>query len=166
MSNDTSAHDTLWDLIKDIKFGMFTHRHTDGKLHSHPLTTQNQSIDEGATLYFFVPKSGEVATRVAADGNVNLAYAHPGKDSYVSITGSARISQDRATIERLWNKQAEAWFPGGVNDPDLGLLEVRIEDAEYWDITDSKMVQLLKMAKAAVTGTPPDLGEHKTLKVS
>jgi hypothetical protein len=46
------------------------------------------------------------------------------------------------------------------------LLAVRIVEAEYWDVDDSKMVQLLKMAKAAMTGeTPKNLGEHKKLSV-
>jgi hypothetical protein len=39
---------------------------------------------------------------------------------------------------------------------------VHIVKAEYWDVNDSKMVQMLKMAKAAVTGKPPtDMGEHR-----
>ena len=33
MSQTTDEH-TLWTLIKDIKFGMLTHRHSDGQLHS------------------------------------------------------------------------------------------------------------------------------------
>ena len=164
--NSTNSHAKLWDLIKDIKFGMFTHRHSQGGLHSHPLTTQNKDLDENATIYYFVPFSGEVAQRVKADPMVNISYAHPGKDSYVSITGTASISQDRATIDRLWSKAAEAWFPKGPSDPDLALLAVRIDEAEYWDVTDSKMTQLFKMAKAAVTGeVPQNLGEHKEVKL-
>ena len=101
-----------------------------------------------------------------ADGLVNIAYADPGADSYVSVTGEARDSNDAAKIDELWTKAADAWFPGGKTDPDVQLLEVQIQEAEYWDITDSKMVQLYKMAKAAVTGKPPqDLGEHKELKI-
>jgi hypothetical protein len=62
---------------------------------------------------------------------------------------------------------AKAWFPQGVNDPNLGLLAVHIVDAEYWDVTDSKMVQLLKMATSAVTGKPPThMAEHKKLDVA
>ena len=34
MLNDTSAHDTLWKLIKDMRFGMLTHRTATGMLHS------------------------------------------------------------------------------------------------------------------------------------
>ena len=53
MDDNSSDQQKLWDMIKDIKFGMFTHRHTDGRLHSVPLTTQNRSLDEASTLYFF-----------------------------------------------------------------------------------------------------------------
>ncbi|MGA0569858.1 pyridoxamine 5'-phosphate oxidase family protein [Variovorax sp. VNK109] len=161
---DKTAHDTLWELIKDIRFGMFTHRHSDGKLHSHPLTTQNKSLDADRNLYFFVSRSGEVARRVASDGLVNIAYADTGKDSYVSITGQASVIENAQIVERLWSKPAEAWFPGGPADPDLQLLQVRIVEAEYWDVKDSKVTQLFKMAKSLFTDEPPkDMAEHKVL---
>lgn len=164
-TSQTTSQAKLWDLIKDIRFGMFTHRHPGGGLHSHPLTTQNKELDEDATIYYFVSRSGEVAQRVQNDPQVNISYAHPGKDSYVSISGTASISEDRAVIDRLWSKMAEAWFPKGPSDPGLALLAVRIDEAEYWDVTDSKMTQLFKMAKAAVTGHPPqDMGEHKEVR--
>jgi len=166
MTASTSEHDKLWELIKDTRFGMLTHRHSDGQLHSHPLTTQNKKVDEQSTLYFFVPKNGDIVRHVATDPSVNVAYANTDADSYVSVTGSASVLEDQAKKEELFNPAAKAWFPGGATDPNLALLAVRILDAEYWDVDDSKMVQLLKMAKAAVTGEPPkNLGEHKKLNV-
>ena len=164
MTTTTNDHQKLWELIKDTRFGMFVHRHHDGMLHSHPLTTQNKKVDEGATLYFFVPKDGDIARHVASDGSVNVAYANTDADSYVSIAGEASLLEDQAKKEELFTTMAKSWFPKGVTDPNLGLLAVRIVDAEYWDVDDSKMVQLLKMAKAAITGKPPtDMGEHKKL---
>ncbi|MDO9403363.1 MAG: pyridoxamine 5'-phosphate oxidase family protein [Polaromonas sp.] len=161
-----SDHETLWDLIKDIKFGMLTHRHRDGTLQGHPLTTQNKSIDEGSTLYFFVSQKSGMTGRLKEDGNVNLAYADPGADNYVSIAGTAVFSNDQALKERLFNPMAKAWFPGGVTDPDLALLEVKITHAEYWNSKDSKATQLFKMAKSAITGEPPkNMSEHKELNV-
>lgn len=164
MSDRTTDHETLWDLIKDIKFGMLTHRHANGMLHAHPLTTQNRQLDEGSTLYFFISRKSELARALAADGNVNVAYADPGDDSYVSLSGNATVTDDRAKTKELWNKIAQAWFTG-PDDPDLGLLQVRIHHAEYWDVNDSKMVQLFKMAKGAVTGRKPDMGEHRELRM-
>ncbi len=167
MQHDTPAHDTLWKLIKDIKFGMFTHRNASGMLHAHPLTTQNKAMDEGAQLYFFIARNGEIAGRIGEDPSVNISYADPGDDSYVSISGEARIEENQAKKEELFSAMAKAWFPQGATDPNLALLAVHVRHAEYWDVDESKMVQLYKMAKAAMTGEPPrDLGEHKELKLS
>ena len=165
MSKTESPHDTLWQLIKDMKFAMFTHRHADGQLHAHPLTTQNRSLDEKGTLYFFVSKATELGQRVRADGNVCVTYGDPGKDTWVSISGTATVSEDKELIKRLYNPLVKAWFPGGLDDPNLELLEVKIGHAEYWNIKESKMTQLLKMATAAVTGTPPKLGDHKEVQL-
>ena len=167
MNDPTNAHETLWKLIKDIRFGMLTHRTSTGMLHAHPLTTQNRSIDEESELYFFISKSGELYERLLTDGEVNVSYADPDEDSYVSVSGQARFVEDRALKEALWSPMAKAWFPGGVSDPDLALLAVRIRHAEYWNVDESKMVQLFQMAKAAITGEPPrHLGEHKELTLS
>ena len=62
---------------------------------------------------------------------------------------------------------AEAWFPGGAADADLALVCVKIVHANYWDVKESKIVQLYQMAKAAVTGKPPtSLGEHAEIRMN
>ena len=166
MSNSTDEH-TLWTLIKDIKFGMLTHRHSDGHLHSTPLTTQNKADDEGNALYFFISRKSEVAACIAEDGTVNVAYAHPGDDRYVSVSGNASIVEDQAKKDYLFTSFAKAWFPGGATDPNMALLQIDIGHAEYWDVKESKMMQLAKIAKAAITGEPPEkMGDHKEMNLS
>lgn len=151
----------LWEMVKDIKFAMFTTRHHGDHLHSRPMTTQNSKIDEDSSLWFFMSRRGEPVADVQADGVVNVVYADPGDDCYVSISGTAAVVEDAAKKKQLWSKLAEAWFPGGPTDPDLALVQVKIIHANYWDVKDSKIVQLFTMAKAAVTGKPPtDMGEH------
>jgi general stress protein 26 len=164
MPHDTTSHETLWKLIKDIRFGMLTHRAPTGMLHAHPLTTLTRQFDEPGELHFFISKSGELYESLLTDGEVNVSYSNPDDDSYVSLSGRARMVDDQAQKEVYWSPMAKAWFPRGVTDPDLSLLVVRIRHAEYWDVDESKMVQLFKMAKAAITGEPPrSLGEHKEL---
>ena len=162
------ARTTLWDLIKDIRFAMFTTRHdSNGHLHSRPMTTQNSSLDEDSNLWFFMSRKGDPVADFQAEPMVNVAYADPGSDSYVSVSGTASIVEDIAKKQQLWTKMAEAWFPGGVDDPDLALVRVKIAHANYWDVKESKLVQLYKMAKAAVTGKPPtDLGEHAEIRMN
>ena len=146
--------------IKDIQFAMFTTR-ADGRLRSRPMTTQNSEVDERSSLWFFMSRGSEAVNDIGADPVVNVAYADPGRDADVSVSGEAAVVEDRAKKEQLWSKLAEAWFPDGADDPDLALVEVRIEDAEYWDVKESKVTQLVKMARAAVVSDPPSgMGEH------
>jgi general stress protein 26 len=149
----------LTELIKDIKFAMFTTHKIQGHLHSRPMTTQNKRIDDDA-LWFFMSRSGDPVAEFQGDDQVNVSYADPGSDTYVSVSGTAQVVEDRARKQALWNKQAEAWFKGGIDDPDLALVRVQIEHADYWDVKENKLVQLYKQAEAAMTGKPPKMGEH------
>ena len=160
--DNKQANEVLWDLIKDTRFCMLSHRHGDGSLHAHPLTTQNKTLEADGCLYFFVSRSTEVGQRLQQDGNVNLAYANPDKDTWVSVTGTARVLEDMARKKELFNPAAKAWFPNGPEDPDMELVEVKIDEAEYWNVKENKLLQMLKMGKAAVTGTrPQQMGEHR-----
>ena len=168
MSTETQHdRDKLWDLIKDLKFAMFTTLHSvNGHLHSRPMTTQNSRLDEDSSLWFFMSRKSEPVADIASRPAVNVAYADPGKDSYVSVAGSAAVVEDMDKKRQLWSKETGAWFPGGVDDPDCALVQVKITHADFWDVKDSKVVQLIKIAKAAVTGTPPDLSEHGKVRMN
>ena len=95
-----------------------------------------------------------------------VAFADAGKDRYVALSGTAQPVDDPARKQRLWSKMNEAWFPNGPDDPDVALVQVRIDEAEYWDVKESKLVQMLKMARSAATGHPPaDLGDHGRVRM-
>jgi general stress protein 26 len=156
----------LWDLIKDIRFAMFTTRDAGGDLHARPMTTQNSRLDEDSNLWFFMSMHGDTVADLIADPLVNVAYADPDEGRYVSVSGSAAVVDDMAKKQQLWSKLAEGWFQGGVNDPDLALVRVKIVQANYWDVRDSKIVQMFKLARAAVTGRPPGrMGEHGEVRM-
>ncbi len=164
--NPTAERDKLWNLIKDIKFGMFTTRHGDGHLHSRPMTTQNTHLDEDRALWLFMSRQSDSAADLQASPAVCMSYADTGNDSYVCVAGNAVVSDDAAKKQELWSPMAKAWFPGGVDDPDLLLVRLDIAHADYWDVEESKIVQLWRMAAAAVTGKPPaDMGERGHVEV-
>lgn len=164
--NTTEGRAKLWDMVKDIKFGMFTTRHGEnGHLHSRPMTTQNKSLDDDASLWYFMSRKSGPVDDLAGDPIVNVAYGDPDSDTWVSVSGEAAVVNDPAKTEALWNKMAEAWFPGGPTDPDLALVQLRIVHANYWDVKENQLVQLFKMAKAVVTGKPPEMGEHGEVRM-
>jgi general stress protein 26 len=119
-----------------------------------------QEMDESGDLWFFTSDATHKVDEIEADNRVNVAYSKPGDNTYVSVSGSGSISKDRQKIEELWNPILKAWFPEGLDDPHLCLLKVSVEEAEYWDSPNSKVVQIVGFVKALVTGEQANGGEH------
>jgi len=164
MASEGADWTKIWDMIKDIKYAMFTARHSNGHLHSRPMTTINGRDERGGVLWFFMARNAEPALDIAREPAVNVAYADPVGDNYVSISGNARIVDDVAKKKALWSPAVQAWFPEGAGDPNVALVAVTIEHAEYWDVDTNKAVKIYEMAKATVTGTRPHLGEHGAVR--
>jgi general stress protein 26 len=148
--------DKLRDLLKDVRFTMFTTR-VDGQLKARPMTTIDAEPD--GSLYFFISSDATTLDEIATDPTVGLGYADNGAGTYVSVSGTARVREDRAKVRDLWNPMLNAWFEG-PDDPNLNLVEVRVDAAEYWDSPDSKVVRLVGIVAAAVTGDEYDAGER------
>lgn len=161
--NIDNSFEHLQKLIKDIRFSMFTTRGSDGRMYARPMTTQqaNMGPDRPDTLWFFMSRLSDTVREFSADPAVNVNYVDSGDDIYVSVSGTASIVESKAEKERFWSTPVEAWFPQGIDDPDLALVCVQIQSAEYWHVTEGKLTQMAKMAKAVLTGqAPPDMGEH------
>jgi general stress protein 26 len=142
----------LRDLIKDVKVAMLTTVDAEGTLRSRPMATQEVEFD--GTLWFLTWVNTAKVDEIERDHHVNVAYADPSSDKYVSVSGVARLVRDRKKAEELWTPLHKAWFPQGLDDPNLGLLRVEVQKAEYWDAPSSKVVQLAGFVKAMVTGKP------------
>ena len=71
-ADSAPAREQLWQLIKDIRFAMFTTRHANGHLHSRPMTTQNSKLDEDSSLWFFMSRAGEPVADLSVDPVVNV----------------------------------------------------------------------------------------------
>jgi general stress protein 26 len=138
------------ELIKDINIAMITTEAEDGLLHSRPMATQKTEFD--GTLWFFTGVSTGKITEIDWNPEVNLSYADPGKTRYVSVSGTAEIVHDRAKMAELWSDIYKAWFPQGLDDPDVCLMKVDVAFAEYWDVPSGKMVQAFGFLKALATG--------------
>lgn len=127
----------LWKKMADSPFVMVGP--VDGSTHSAPLTAQLDE-DQVDTLFFFVGRDN----RIAGAGRVMVQFVSKGHDFFACLDGDARVDNDMAMIDKLWNKQVEAWFPGGKTDPNLALVRVDIDSAELWE-TDMSLGGKLKM---------------------
>ena len=145
----------VWELMEKIGFCMFTSM--DGEeLRSRPMAAYVER-DENWIL-FLTDAESHKDEEVAARPNVNLAFADAGSHSYVSLTGRARISNDREKIREIFNVPAKAWWDS-PEDPSIRLLIVTPHDAQYWD-SPGKIRSYIKMAAAAVSSARPDMGDN------
>lgn len=150
----------LWSMIKDIQFAMMTTADDAGNLHARPMATLNHAGFDSGTLWFFTRIDSGKVQEVRHDWHLNLAYVDPKDQIYVSIAGRGAIVRDQATIRHLWRDILTTWFPQGVDDPDIALLKVTVESAEYWDSPSSAMVHAYGYLKAKITGESPHPGDH------
>lgn len=150
--------------IAPVRFAMFTTIDEHGHLISQPMT--NQEIDAEGGLWFYTSTHTDLWENIAAHPKVNVSFANPESGLYVSISGTAERVVDRARIKQLWNPMVAVWFPNGVDDPHVVLVRVAARTVEYWDSSTSKIAGMFEMAKAAITGSTPDLDtEHGKIRL-
>ncbi|WP_164271608.1 pyridoxamine 5'-phosphate oxidase family protein [Stenotrophomonas sp. B1-1] len=148
----------LSELIKDVEVAMFTTTGVDGRLYSRPLGTQQ--VDFDGDLWFATAADSPKVAEIALNPRVNVAYASTSKNTYVSVSGRARIVDDRARIEALWSPAMKLFFPGGKDDPNLRLIQVRAETAEYWEGPGTLLGKALSFVLSAVQDDPAQLGDN------
>ena len=152
----------LNELIKDAQVAMLT-TNDGGVLRSRPMMTQDFEFD--GNLWFFTSSNTHKAEEIERDNRVNLSYALPEDNTYVSVSGRATLVKDQDKIDEHWNEAYKAWFPEGKNQPDLVLLKVEAEQAEYWDSPSSTIVHALGFLKALATGERADGGENEKINL-
>lgn len=130
----------LGEMIKDIQVAMLTTKEEDGTLHSRPMIAQQEEFD--GNLWFFTSANSAKAGDVESSHFVNVSFARPDDERFVSVSGTAELVRDPQKIRERWNPVLKNWFPEGENDPDLALIRINVEEAEYWDIRSGKMVQI------------------------
>ena len=139
-STPNQRTDKLIELIKDIRIAMLTTALPDGTLRSRPMATQQ--ADSDGDLWFFTQANVAKADEIRDNPHVNVSYSSPRDGRFVSVTGTATLVRDRRKVEELWDQLYEAWYPQGLQDPDLALLNVQVERAEYWDAASGTMAEI------------------------
>lgn len=157
MTNDNAANvDRAWELMKKIGFAMLVTRDGD-RLRARPMSAYPER--ENDAIFFLTDARHHKDEEIARNPSVNLSFANASDQKYVSVTGSAAISNDRAKIKQLFSTPAKAWWHS-ADDPNIRVLKVTPDAAEFWDSPGS-VISYVKMAAAAMTGTRPDVGDNR-----
>ena len=158
----------LFAMIDDIGTCMFTTRRADGYLVSRPMQAQHR--EEDGRLWFVTDFDANKLDELRTDRHVNLAFYKDRSREWISVSGDASVTRDRAKIRELYKPDWKAWFGdeggtrnGGPDDPRLTLIEVEPRTVEYLKVTKPKPVVMFAVVKAMVTGKPPKLGDERTV---
>lgn len=143
------------ELLQSFSTGILVTHSREG-LQGRPM--QIAAVDNTCISFFTAFESSKV-NEILADPTVLVTLQ---KDSSLSlsVTGTALISRDRARMAAKWNENYKVWFPEGLNDPQLTLIDVFPSRVEYWDATGANKVKyLIEAVKSYVTGEQPVIVE-------
>src|SRR5215213_9397755 len=151
---EQEKRETVKNLVKDARICMLTTMTADGKHVSRPMALQDVEFD--GDLWFFAYSDSDVIAQIQQNPQVNVSFSDSRQNAWTSVSGTAVRIDDRAKAEELWSAPLKAWFPEGLETPNLTLIKVHADTAEYWESAhSSRVITLIGYAKAAVTGKTP-----------
>ena len=163
-----SELEKLYAAIESIDTAMMTTRRADGHLRSRAMANQKQA--DGADLWFVCREGTAKLSDLTHDQHINLTYYREKNREWVSVSGTAIVSRDRAKIKELYAPDWKVWFPeegdarhGTADDPRMVLIGVTVHGAEFLEVNKSRPVILFELVKGWLTGTEPELGEMHEL---
>ena len=154
----------LFEQIDEIEVAMMTTRRADGHLESRAMATQKRSA--GADLWFVTAEGTSAIRDIETDDHLNLAYYKDRTREWISVSGVATLSRDRAKIHELYEPDWKMWFSdngdprgGTADDPRLVLIAVQIHAAVFLKLDKPQPIVLYELAKGWLTGSTPEIGE-------
>jgi general stress protein 26 len=148
-------------LLKDMPIGMLTTQVSGGGSNSRPMLVH--AVDESGWLWFVTDRHSRKACELGQNPHATVAFQSKKGDRYVSVQGTAVVVRDDVKLKELWNPALRSWFPRGRRDPEIVLVAVRVERAEYWLMPRTRLLRVLGMAKAMLTGKHQEAGKHGVL---
>jgi general stress protein 26 len=166
MANDNAHSDLerdqerVWELMKKIGFAMLV-THDGDKLRARPMSAYLERNENA--IYFLTDARRHKDEEIARNPGINLSFADAGSQKYVSITGTASVANDRAKIKQLFSTAAKAWW-NSADDPNIRVLKITPDDAEFWD-SPGTVTSYVKMAAAAISGSRPEIGDNRKVSL-
>lgn len=155
--------DTLFDIISDLNIGMLVSENA-GSLRSRPMKA---FPDQDTKTIWFLTKTGSAKVQeIVQDQDINISFACPKTQQYVSVSGAAHLSRDRKKIDDMWSDEMALWFECKKTDPAFAAICVSPSVAEYWQGEGNSLKRIWEITKAKATDTKPNLGENETVRIA
>jgi general stress protein 26 len=112
--------------------------------HSQPMTAQIDGDADHGPIWFFAAKDSDFVREMGGSHRAVAHFADKGHNLFASVDGQITADNDRAVIDRLWNRFVAAWYPGGKDDPNLQLLRFEPGNAQIW-LNENNLLAGIKM---------------------
>lgn len=156
---DKDPREIVEKIMKDTRIAVLTYTDAQGRLVSTPMGTQD--FEDASVVWFITGLDTDKVDAIRANPQVNVSYSSD--DGWVSYSGTATPSKDKAKLDELWDASASAFMDSEKDDPRSGLLEVHGQTAEYWS-SDGAVRTAFEFAKGLVSkGDEPDMGDNDTI---
>ena len=157
---NTTQNEVLWEKISAVKVVKFTTY--DGEMiRSRPMKLLQDEFT--GTLWFIGSAKSEMVDDIQHHPLVNITVTDAKNDIYVSISGKAYLSDDKAQLSAIWSSDVDNWFDEGINDENVALIAVDVTEAEYWDVKESSIKQAFNAMFSKANGKVPSQAEHKVM---
>jgi general stress protein 26 len=156
--------DALYQRLKEFDTAMFTTVSKEGFIHSRPMMTQEREPD--ADLWFVTSSKTLKVEELASHPKVGIIYFRDRDKAYISLAGTAHIIANKDLIARKWKESWRAWFPEGIDSPDLVMIKVDVHEAEYWEPEGGQLRVMFEMARGVIKGEHPEINPPERVRVA
>lgn len=146
-----------WSLMNDIRICMLVD-HDRGKMRARPMSAIPDAANNA--IWFFTDVGSHKDDELLADGRVCLVFQSPEEGLFLSVSGAADVMSDKTLIDEKWNEEADLWFPKGPADPNVCLLRVKPEMAEYWRRPHGFSEVAAEVRRACHAGEEANIGDN------
>jgi general stress protein 26 len=120
----------FWKALKSDRTMMLGISGVD-ESHTRPMTAQLEG-DEGGPIWFFTAKDNDLVQQLRGTDRAVATFASKGHDVFAAVHGNLCVDNDRAVVDRLWNRFIAAWYEHGKDDPKLALLRLDPDAGQVW----------------------------------
>lgn len=129
MSSDVEIEAKFW---KELRASPFILLGLDGARDGHGQPMTAFFDDDHGPIWFFASRDSGLVQALPQSHRAAAHYAAKGHDLFATIHGELSVENNGAVIDRLWNRDVAAWYPGGRDDPKVTLLRLDTESAQIW----------------------------------
>jgi general stress protein 26 len=121
MAKEAEITGKFWKSLRSDRTAMLGLAGVD-EGHAQPMTVLLDGDRDAGPMWIFSAKGVDLVRALDAGKAAVLHFAARDHGLFATVHGRLTLSDDRAVIDRLWNRFIAAWYEQGKDDPKLQLL--------------------------------------------